>query len=61
MRSKADCGDKLNNVICEYGIPEYGLHMDNAGEETGAFTKKISFCIFYINTVLRTVLYAGVP
>jgi hypothetical protein len=39
MRSKADCGDKLNDVIREYGIPEYGLHTDNAGEESGAFTE----------------------
>jgi hypothetical protein len=39
MHSKADCGDILNNVIHEYGIPEYGLHTDNAGEESGAFTE----------------------
>jgi hypothetical protein len=39
MRSKADCGDKLNDVIHEYGIPEYGPHTDNAGEESGAFSE----------------------
>jgi hypothetical protein len=39
MHSKADCDDKLNNVIHEYGIPKYGLHTDNAGEESGAFTE----------------------
>jgi hypothetical protein len=37
--SKVDYGDKLNNVIHEYGIPKYGLHTDNAGEESGAFTE----------------------
>jgi hypothetical protein len=39
MCSKADCGDKLHDVIREYRIPEYGLHTDNAGEESGAFTE----------------------
>jgi hypothetical protein len=39
MRSKANCGDRLNNVIHEDGIPEFGIHTDNAGEEPGAFTK----------------------
>ena len=34
MRSKADCGDKLNDVIREVGIPD-GIHTDNAGEESG--------------------------
>jgi hypothetical protein len=28
MRSKADCGDKLNDVIREVGIPELGIHTD---------------------------------
>jgi hypothetical protein len=38
MWSKADCGDKLNDVIWEVGIPELGIHTNNAGEESGAFT-----------------------
>jgi hypothetical protein len=38
MRSKADCGDVLNDVIREVGIPD-GIHTDNAGEESGAFTE----------------------
>jgi hypothetical protein len=39
MRSKVDCGDKLNEVIWEVGIPELGIHTNNAGEESGAFTE----------------------
>jgi hypothetical protein len=39
MCSKADCGKKVNDVICEYKVSEYGIHMDNAGEESGAFTE----------------------
>jgi hypothetical protein len=39
MRSKADCGDALNDVVREYGIPEHGIHTDNAGEESGAHTE----------------------
>jgi hypothetical protein len=35
MRSKADFGDNLNNIIHEYGIPEFGIHTNNAGEESG--------------------------
>jgi hypothetical protein len=38
MRSKANCGDKLNDVIREVGIPELGIHTDNAREESGVFT-----------------------
>jgi hypothetical protein len=37
--SKADCRDKLNEVIREVGIPELGIQTNNAGEESGAFTE----------------------
>jgi len=39
MQSKADCGNTLNQVVQEYGVPKLGIHMDNAGEESSAFTK----------------------
>ena len=38
LRSKADCGDALNDVIREVGIPN-GIHTDNAGEESGVYTE----------------------
>jgi len=31
---KAEARDALNRVVLEYGIPEFGLHTDNAGEES---------------------------
>jgi hypothetical protein len=39
MRSKADAGDALNTVVRDVGIPEYGIHTDNAGEESGVNTE----------------------
>jgi hypothetical protein len=39
MRSKADAGDALNRTICAVGIPELGIHTDNAGEEGGVDTE----------------------
>jgi len=39
MWSKADCSDVFNRVVREYGIPEFGIHTDNAGEESGAHTE----------------------
>jgi len=39
MRSKADCGDVFNKIVREYGIPEDGIHTDNAGEESGVHTE----------------------
>ncbi len=38
MHKKADAGNALNQVVREYGIPEQGLHTDNAGEESGDHT-----------------------
>jgi len=32
MCSKANCGDAFNQVVREYGIPELGIHTDNAGD-----------------------------
>jgi len=39
MQKKADAGDALNQTVREYGIPEFGLHTDNAGEESGDHTE----------------------
>jgi transposase len=39
MRSKADAGDALNSTIRDVGIPELGIHTDNAGEESGVSTE----------------------
>jgi len=39
MRSKANSRYAFNQVMQEYGIPEYGIHTDNAGEELGAHTE----------------------
>jgi hypothetical protein len=39
MRSKADAGDALNTVVRDVGIPEFGIHTDNAGEESGVDTE----------------------
>ena len=39
MRSEADCGDRFNEAIRQYGIPELGIHSDNAAAETGDFTE----------------------
>jgi len=36
---KAEAGDALNRVVREYGIPEFGLHTDNAREESGDHTE----------------------
>jgi hypothetical protein len=39
MRSKAEAGDALNRTIRDVGIPELGIHTDNAGEEGGVDTE----------------------
>ncbi len=39
MWKKADAGDALNQTVQEYGIMEFGLRTDNAGEESGDHTK----------------------
>jgi len=39
MQKKADASDALNQTGQEYGILEFGLHTDNAGEESGDHTK----------------------
>jgi len=39
MCKKANAGDTLNRVVREYGIPEQGLHTDNAGEESSDHTE----------------------
>ena len=39
MRSEADCGDRFNEAIRQYGIPELGIHSDNTAAETGDFTE----------------------
>jgi len=39
VRKKAEAGDALNQVVREYSIPEFGLHTDNAGEESGDHTE----------------------
>jgi len=32
MCTKGNCGDAFNQVVREYGIPELGIHTDNAGD-----------------------------
>jgi len=39
MQSKANCGDAFNRVVHKYGIPEFGIHTDNAGKESGTHTE----------------------
>jgi hypothetical protein len=39
MRSEGDCSDAFNRAIREYGIPELGIHSDNAAAEVGEFTE----------------------
>jgi len=34
-KRKSDASNALNQTVQEYGIPEFGLHADNAGEESG--------------------------
>jgi len=34
MHKKAEAKDALNRVVQEYGIPKFGLHTDNAREES---------------------------
>jgi hypothetical protein len=35
MQSEGDCGSTLNTAIRQYGIPELGIHSDNAAAEVG--------------------------
>jgi hypothetical protein len=35
MRSDSDCGDKLKTAIRTYGVPEEGIHSDNAAAQVG--------------------------
>jgi len=39
MHKKAEAGDALNRVVQEYGIPEFGLHTNNDGEESSNHTQ----------------------
>jgi hypothetical protein len=48
MRSKADAGDALNSTIRDVGIPELGIHTDNAGEESGINTEWERVCRHFL-------------
>jgi len=39
MQTKADSGYVFNQVVHKYRISEFGVHMDNVGEESGIHTE----------------------
>jgi len=39
MQKKADASNALSQMVQEYDVPEFGIHTDNAGEESGNHTE----------------------